>query len=73
MVKTSFAQNLSGYFFGDKTVIRSSIHSSRTYTERPAAEFARLGTGWDMSACPSTEGLDRLQKQNGQDRFEIKI
>ena len=73
MVKTSFAQILSGYFFGDKTVIRSWIHSSRTYTGRPTAEFARLGTAWNMSACPSLEGLDRLQKQNGQDRFEIEI
>jgi len=26
-----------------------------------------------MFACPSLEGLDRLQKQNGQNRFEIEI
>jgi len=54
-------------------VIRSSIHISRTYTGRPTAEFARLGAGWDMFACPSLEGLDRLQKQTGQNRFEIEI
>jgi hypothetical protein len=67
-----FAQNLGGDFLEMIKVIRSSIHSSRTYAERPAAEFARLGAGRNMSACTSPQGLDRLQKQNGQDRFEIE-
>src|SRR5689334_13340647 len=69
VVKMRFAQNLCGVFLETKNVIRSSIHSSRTYTGRPTAEFAQLGSGWNTSACPSPDGLDRLQKQNGQNRF----
>jgi hypothetical protein len=39
----------------------------------PTAYLTRTGAGWDMCLCPSPEGVDELQKQNGVDRFELDI
>jgi hypothetical protein len=73
MVKKRFAQNSGGYFLETTTVILGSIHNTRTYAARPTREFALLAAGWNMCMCPSLSGVDRLQKQNGQDRFELDI
>jgi len=73
VLKIRFAQNSGEHFFGDTTVIRSSIHNTRTYTARPTGEFALSAAGSNMCACLSLAGVDRLQKQNGQDRFELDI
>ena len=37
------------------------------------AKQLRYGTGWDLYLCPSLEGVDQLQNQVAQDRFELDI
>jgi len=73
MLKTSFAQISGRCFLGDKKVIRSSIHTPRTFTGQTAAKQMRWLTACDALVCLSVEGANYQPDQNGQDRFELDI
>jgi hypothetical protein len=57
-------------FFGDKKVIRSWIHTSRTFSGLPAGVSARPGASMNAIVCSQLECLNYQPKQNGLDRFE---
>lgn len=74
MLKLSSCCDISQQnFFGDKTVIRSSIHATRTFNGSIADANMRPGLGWDAVACTRLENQNYQPKQNGQNRFELVI
>ena len=68
-VRPEYAQAICG----DKKVIRSSIHTPRTFTGQTAAKQMRCLTACDALVCLSVEGANYQPDQNGQDRFELDI
>jgi hypothetical protein len=54
-------------FFGDKFVIRSSIHTTRPFSEFSAGVMMRLGTSWNAVVCLQLEGADYQPKQDRMD------
>jgi len=63
---------MSEVFFGDKKVIRTWLHASRTFYGLPAGATMRPGTSLNGLVCSQLEQLNYQPKQNGQDRFELE-
>ena len=59
-------------FFGDNFVIRSSIHTPRTFTGLPADTLLRRGTAWDSGVCAGLECMSYQPKQNDMNHSEQK-
>jgi hypothetical protein len=55
---------MRGKFFGDNFVIRSSIHTARTFNGLPAGVMMRSGTRWNAFACLQLEGANYQPKQD---------
>lgn len=57
-------------FFGDKFVIRRSIHSTTAFAATPTALNMRPGFAWNGSVCASLEQPNYQPKQRDLDRTE---
>jgi hypothetical protein len=54
-------------------VIRSSIHTTRTFNGSAASAMMRPGTGWNAVVCFQLEGSDYQAKQDRNMDSELDI
>jgi hypothetical protein len=64
---------LATIFFGDNFVIRSSIHTTRTFNGSPAGAMMRPGTSWNAAVCFQLESADYQAKQDRNMDSELDI
>jgi hypothetical protein len=64
VLKLSSCRASAANFFGDKFVIRSSIHTARTFNGLFAGALMRRETGWNAAVCLELAGTNYQPKQD---------
>jgi len=65
--------NAAENFSGDSFVIRSSIHTTRTFTAMPAGISMRPPQVWDVAVCLCLDNSEYQPKQSDMNRLELDL